>query len=174
MMPVSPLSPSGNSCFRKEYLPAPHDKHVLDAVAPMDAEYLPEPQFVQVLATEAPVDAEYMPEPQFVQVLATEAPVVTRNLPAPQAVHAIEPMVSLYFPAAHAVHSGKVRVYPLLHLQLSEEVCCMSGFTEFDKQAVQRAVEVVVLYVFGSHGEHVVVVPPVTLQVRLKPSLFTS
>jgi hypothetical protein len=35
------------------------------------------------------------------------------------------------------VHTALVRVYPPLHLQLEEEVCPTSGFTEFDKQAVQ-------------------------------------
>ncbi len=59
-------------------------------------------------------------------------------------------------------------VYPLLHIQFAEEVCPTSACSEF-KQSVQRAVEVVVLYVFEEHGEHVVVVPPVTLHVRLKP-----
>jgi hypothetical protein len=93
------------------YFPATHKTHD-SAFGPVEPAGQSETQSVNASLPAG----DHVLAPQSIQVEATKAPVAVEYLPASQSVHATLPMISLYLPAAHAVHVPPISpVYPVLH-----------------------------------------------------------
>jgi len=67
---------------------------------------------------------EYEPASQLTQLTA----VVLEYLPAPQPVHSADPLLNLYFPATHGVHTPFAPVQPGLHLHPVSDVLATCEF----------------------------------------------
>jgi len=149
------------------YFPSAHAKHgpPLGPVKPRSqtqlvpvvdpaGDFAPEGQAVHVIA---PVVSEYVLTRQLRHNQDADAPMLVEYLPAPQSVHATEPVVVLYFPAAHAKHvppSGPVN--PRLQTQsvsasLPMTDCELEGQL---RQVLAVVAPVVVEYLPAMQSEH--------------------
>jgi len=105
-----------------EYVPAPQSVHVAEPVVvlnfpaaqsehvPPSGPVYPRLQTHLLSSVDPAIDEAFAGQVR--QVLATFAPVVVEYLPAPQSVHATEPWLVLYFPAAHSEHVPQRPVNP--------------------------------------------------------------
>jgi len=171
--------------------PARQLVHTVALLAPVTPEYVPARQLVQTAALLAPVTPEYAPAGHDTQVFELLAPATPEYAPAGQAIHALEPAIVLYWPAAHAVQtppSGPV--YPALQEQsaiaeLDAAAFAFAGHalhvddafaptaTEYvaSPQSVHTALPVPVLYLPATHAKHAPPSAPVypALQVQAVP-----
>jgi hypothetical protein len=120
-----------------EYLPAAHDTHAADWIAPASAETVPAGQLVHVVV---PVIAAYLPATQLVHTVrpsvaaaeptvqlehvpvSEEPPVTVPNWPAGQLVHVLMSVAAFaveYLPATQLVHAALVAA---AHVPAAHEV----------------------------------------------------
>ena len=104
------------------YVPALHDKHVPEVVAPYVVEYLPVAQWLQVDRDAAPCELEYVPRGQSVHVLGELAPVVLEYLPGGQLVQEVSGVVEKVPIVAHSECIRKMykKTTKLLRLRLKK------------------------------------------------------
>ena len=144
--PPSPVGMKGGETdITEAYVPAPHDKHVVDVIAATVEEYLPESQLVQYPVPVVPDVILYIPAGQFTH------PVFSGDVPDWPSGHenmqGLEPTSNLNVSDGQAQHAAPfIPANPMLQVQLLILVIAESVCPEPNGHAVHKAGPAAILY----------------------------